>query len=572
MTEKYNPHDIEPKWQARWEADGLYRSSIDRSKPKYYALTMLPYPRGDLHIGHWYAMAPSDARARFMRMQGYNVLFPMGFDAFGLPAENAAIQRGIHPKKWTWPTSKRMRSQLKTHGRHVGLGTRSRHLPARVLPMDAVVLSQVLRSMAWPIARMSPGGLLPQVQHHPGPRAGVGRGPPLRALRHAGDQEGPGAVVLPHHQLCRRAAGCLARSTGPSGSRPCSQLDRPQRGRRSRVPLRSRRIDIEVFTTRPDTLWGATFMVLAPEHPLVDKLTTPERRSRGRGLLSPGRAPERDRAPGRRDKEKTGVFTGAYAINPVNGARIPIWIADYVMMTYGTGAIMAVPAHDERDFAFALKYGLPIIPVIDRADGVAKSLVLPGSVRWWVRRGAARGSGSPLRSQRWPLVRDPAGGRADRALCRAGAQRICSRATGVEVVGARWLFIFDDGSSSFDSVEADQASWPAARRWSRRCRSAAARRWRCCGAQAFYRDVLFHAEYGTMINSGAFSGTPGDGPSASDRMAASGRRAASRGQLSPARLADQPPALLGRADPHRSTVTSGHRARALRGSARAAAR
>ena len=134
---------------------------------------------------------------------------------------------------------------------------------------------------------------------------------------------------------------------------------------------------LEVFTTRPDTLWGATFMVLAPEHPLVEKLTTPGAKGGGGGLYRAGRAPDGYRSAKSTDKEKTGVFTGGYAINPVNGKHIPIWIADYVLMTYGTGAIMAVPAHDERDFAFAIKFGLPIIPVIDRPDGGQQELGLP---------------------------------------------------------------------------------------------------------------------------------------------------------------------------------------------------
>ena len=140
---------------------------------------------------------------------------------------------------------------------------------------------------------------------------------------------------------------------------------------------------LEVFTTRPDTLWGATFMVLAPEHPLVAKITTPERRPRWRRTSSrPTRQTDIQREAA--DKEKTGVFTGGYAINPVNGKRIPIWIADYVLMTYGTGAIMAVPAHDERDFAFALKFGLPILPVIERPDRMAKSFAYPGSMHGWL--------------------------------------------------------------------------------------------------------------------------------------------------------------------------------------------
>jgi leucyl-tRNA synthetase len=274
----------------------------------------------------------------------------------------------------------------------------------------------------------------------------------------------------------------------------------------------------DIFTTRPDTLWGATFMVLAPEHPLVDALTTDPYRSAVEDYkFQASRQSEIERAAA--DKDKTGEFIGAYAINPVNGARIPIWIADYVMMGYGTGAIMAVPAHDERDFEFAIKFGLPIIPVIDRPDGVAKSLVVPGAVR------------------------DPAGlaARLDEAgiaCCKVAAGEVAADEAGtalsvtlegadqveryllalkdavqpgywVDVVGARWAFVFDDGVFEFDSVEADQDLLA-------RCKelqpslTGVRTLMEMFSNVPFYEDVLFHHEYGTMINSAQFSGTPGD--------------------------------------------------------------
>ncbi len=170
----YNPAEIEARWQERWEREGLYHSDIDPARPKYYALTMLPYPSGDLHIGHWYAMTPSDARARFKRMQGYNVLFPMGFDAFGLPAENAAIKHNIHPKEWTYRNIERMREQLQVDGRHVRLAARSRLGRSRILPLDAVVLHPALQPWAG-LSQDVAGGLVPELQYHPGARAGVGR-------------------------------------------------------------------------------------------------------------------------------------------------------------------------------------------------------------------------------------------------------------------------------------------------------------------------------------------------------------------------------------------------------------
>ena len=177
----YEPAAIEPKWQQRWERDGLHRARIDPGRKKHYFLTMLPYPSGDLHIGHWYPMTPSDARARYLRMNGYNVMYPIGFDAFGLPAENAAIARNIHPKQWTYANIARMRTQLRSMGAMWDWERRGDLLRSRLLPLDAVVLSQAAgRRPGLPQA--CGGGLLPQLQHHSGARAGAGRGAPVRAL------------------------------------------------------------------------------------------------------------------------------------------------------------------------------------------------------------------------------------------------------------------------------------------------------------------------------------------------------------------------------------------------------
>jgi leucyl-tRNA synthetase len=268
---------------------------------------------------------------------------------------------------------------------------------------------------------------------------------------------------------------------------------------------------IVVFTTRPDTLWGATFMVLAPEHPLVDKLTTPEYQEAVEAYkYQAARQSEIERMS--TEKEKTGVFIGAYAINPVNEERIPIWIADYVMMTYGTGAIMAVPSHDERDFEFALKFGLPIIPVIERPDGVAKSLVFPDSVR--------EGFADVLRTENIAFEAGPVGDVGEGLYVTLHGDRQIDRYVELmqdfllpgnwnEIVGARWAFVFDDGVREFDSEEVDREILA-------RCKalyppvSGNRTTMEMLHNLPFYRDVLFHHEYGAMINSQDFTGTPGD--------------------------------------------------------------
>jgi len=362
----YSPQVIEAKWQARWEADRLYRSVVDESKPKHYMLTMLPYTSGDLHFGHWLPMTASDARARFMRMKGHNVLFPMGFDAFGLPAENAAISRGIHPKKWTYDNIDRMRKQLRR------LGT--------MFDWEREVISAdpgYYRWTQWFFIQLFKHGLAYRKQ------AAVDWCPKdnttLAREQVVGDArvcERCGTPVIKKNleqwffRITKYADELLDFSTidWPERIRTL-QTNWIGRSEGASVTFKTETGDpVEVFTTRPDTLWGATFMVFSPEHPLVQKVTTEEHRAEVEAYQAEtARKSDIDREA--LDKEKTGVFTGGYAINPVNEERIPIWIADYVLMTYGTGAIMAVPAHDERDFAFARRYGLKVIPVI-RPEGI----------------------------------------------------------------------------------------------------------------------------------------------------------------------------------------------------------
>ncbi len=363
--EKYIPSKIEKKWQKKWERDGLYNADIDYKKKKYYALTMLPYPSGNLHIGHWYAMTPSDARARYLRMKGYNVMFPMGFDAFGLPAENAAIKRNIHPKKWTYANIEHMREQLRTMGTMFDWRREAVSCDPEYYRWTQWFFAQLFKNdMTY--RKMSPVDWCPQCN------TTLAREQVWGDDRHCERCDTP--------VIKKKLAQWFFRITNYADELlDFSQIDWPNRVRLlqtnwigkskgASVVFKTEDGDpMEVFTTRPDTLWGATFMVLAPEHPLVDKLTTIEKKAEvdayiGEAILQTEIQREAT------DKEKTGVFTGGYAINPVNGEMIPIWVADYVLMTYGTGAIMGVPAHDKRDFAFARKFGIEVRVVIQPDD------------------------------------------------------------------------------------------------------------------------------------------------------------------------------------------------------------
>jgi leucyl-tRNA synthetase len=363
MSEKYNPQEIENKWQAQWEAKKLYRSEVDWDKPKHYALTMLPYPSGDLHIGHWFAMTPSDARARYMRMKGFNVLFPMGFDAFGLPAENAAVQRNIHPATWTYANMDNMRRQLHSMGMMVDWQREAVSCDPSYYKWTEWFFSQLYkndlayRSEALVNWSEALGTVLANEQVIDGKDERLGQ-PVIQKMmtqwffsvtKYADELLDFGKIDWPEPVKIMQT-NWIGRSEG------------------AHVTFKTEGGDpIEVFTTRPDTLWGATFMVLAPEHSLLGTIVTDDQRQAVDAYIEQAAAAtEIERSS--ETREKTGIFTGAYAINPVNQAKVPIWVADYVMITYGSGAIMAVPAHDERDFAFARKFDIEIIPVI-QAEG-----------------------------------------------------------------------------------------------------------------------------------------------------------------------------------------------------------
>ncbi|NLG08253.1 MAG: leucine--tRNA ligase [Deinococcales bacterium] len=393
--DRYVPGEIEKKWQQRWREEGLYEVDLnDDSRPKYYFLTMYPYPSGDLHMGHWYAEVPADAAARFTRMRGYNVLFPMGFDAFGLPAENAAVKAAregvpnVHPARLTYERIERMKQQFDQMGAMFdwskevvtcdpeyykwnqrffiemmerGLAYRKESV-VNWDPVDQTVLAneQVIDGRGERSGALIERRLMPQWH--------------LKITDYADELLDFEGLDWPA-RVRTMQTNWIGRSEGAEVVFKSEQGD-----------------DIVVFTTRPDTLWGATFMVLAPEHPLVAKLTSDEQRAAVEAYVErTSHLTEVDRMA--EAKEKTGVFIGAYAVNPVNQARIPIWIADYVLMGYGTGAIMAVPYGDQRDFEFAREFGLDIVPVV-RPDGAADDDLDPGRLEEaWAGPGTLVNSG-----------------------------------------------------------------------------------------------------------------------------------------------------------------------------------
>ncbi|MGK7929039.1 MAG: leucine--tRNA ligase [Spirulina sp.] len=366
MESRYNAAEIESKWQQTWAEMGIDRTPEDPKKPKFYALSMFPYPSGNLHMGHVRNYVITDVIARLKRMQGYRVLHPMGWDAFGLPAENAAIDRGIPPSKWTYENIAQMREQLK----QLGLS----------LDWDREVTTcspDYYKWTQWIFLQFYQAGLAYQKE------AAVNWDPFDQTVlaNEQVDSEGrswrSGAKV--ERKLLRQwflkiteYADELLEDLGQLKGWPDKvktlQTNWIGKSVGARVEFKTEEGDrIPVFTTRPDTLWGATFMVLSPEHPLVSKLTTSDQKEAVETYQKEAAAKsEIDRTD--ETREKTGVFTGSYATNPVNNAQIPIWIADYVLMDYGTGAIMAVPAHDQRDFEFATKFGLEIKQVVFSAQ------------------------------------------------------------------------------------------------------------------------------------------------------------------------------------------------------------
>ncbi|MEE9197566.1 MAG: leucine--tRNA ligase, partial [bacterium] len=369
MSDRYNPQAIESKWQERWEADGLYRTDLGNAGSKFYCLDFFPYPSGDgLSVGHCRNYIPTDVISRYKRMCGFNVLHPMGWDAFGLPAENEAILRGRNPSVTVPQYTSNFKRQLKLIGtsydwdREInssqpdyyrwtqwfflllyqrGLAYRAT-ASANWCPSCATVLAneEVEAGNCWrcgsPITKRD----LPQWFLRITDYAD-------RLLEDLNRIDWPEPIIAMQKNWIGRSEG-VEITFG---------LDIPSVDQK----------ELRVFTTRPDTVFGVTFMVLAPEHPLVPLITTPDRRTEVEAYVEQARRQtEIERLS--TEREKSGVFTGAYCHNLLSGEDVPIWIADYALLWYGTGAVMGVPAHDQRDFEFAERYGFPIRVVIAPAD------------------------------------------------------------------------------------------------------------------------------------------------------------------------------------------------------------
>lgn len=352
---------IEQKWRDAWEKEGVYKTDEASKKPKNYILVMFPYPSGNLHIGHWYNFAPTDVYARFCRMSGDNVLFPIGFDAFGLPAENAAIKHGVSPRTWTDGNIEKMREQLKKIGTMFDFSR------------EIITSSpEYYKWTQWMFAQMFKKGLAYK-------RKQSANWCPSCQTVLANEQVVGGACERCETEVVQKDIDQWFLRITDYAEELYNNLESMNWSDRAKItqknwigrsegtevhfPLEEISEKIIVFTTRVDTLMGVTYLVLAPEHHLVNILTTEENSSKVREYIKEAKSKtslEREQGA----KNKTGVFTGSYASHPVTGEKLPIYIADYVLMHYGMGAVMAVPAHDDRDFEFAKKYNLNIKQVI----------------------------------------------------------------------------------------------------------------------------------------------------------------------------------------------------------------
>ncbi len=379
----YDPSAIESKWQAYWQEHATFRAEIDPSKPKYYVLDMFPYPSGDgLHVGHPEGYTATDIMARYKRMRGFNVLHPMGWDAFGLPAEQYAIRTGTHPRITTQRNISNFKRQIQSLGFSYDW---SREI-------DTTDPNYV-KWTQWIFRKLYERGLAYEAE------VPVNWCPELgtvlaneEVIDGKSEVGGHPVVRMPMKQWMLRITAYADRLIEDleelDWPEPIKKMQRDWIGRSEGANVRfvvegeaSRGggTSIEVFTTRPDTLFGATYMVLAPEHPLVEQITTATQREAVEAYVErAARRSERDRMADAGAGSKTGVATGATATNPVDGRSIPIWIADYVLAGYGTGAIMAVPGHDERDWEFARTFDLPIVEVVAGGDVSEAAWTAPG--------------------------------------------------------------------------------------------------------------------------------------------------------------------------------------------------
>ncbi len=358
-VDKYNPHDIEARWRETWDKAHLYKTDLYSDKPKHYMPTMFPYPSGNLHIGHWYAFSIPDTRARLMRMKGFEVLFPMGFDAFGLPAENAAIKKNIDPAKWTASNIEYMTSQFKRMGTMIDWET------TELRTCDP----EYYRWNQWFFVQFYKRGLAYKkesfVNWDPVDNTVLAN---EQVIDGRGDRSGAlieRRLMSQWHLKITDYAEELLNFDG---------LEWPEKVRVMQTNWIGKSVGAEidfdtpagkltVFTTRPDTVFGTTFMVLAPEHPMVEALTNPEQLEAVRAYQAAAKlTSDIDRTA--EGKEKTGVRLGAFATNPATGKPVPIFISDYVLVTYGTGSIMGVPGQDQRDWDFAEKFGLEIVRTV----------------------------------------------------------------------------------------------------------------------------------------------------------------------------------------------------------------
>lgn len=367
MSNKYEPRSIENKWQKIWDQNNLFKINEEANKPKYYVLEMFPYPSGNLHMGHVRNYAIGDVVARFKTMQGFNVLHPMGWDAFGLPAENAAIKNNVPPAKWTYSNIENMRDQLKTLGISYDW---TREI--------ASCKADYYKFTQWMFLKLYKSGLAYKK------KAAVNWCPSCQ-------------TVLANEQViedtCERCDSAVEKrqleqwffKITDYAQRLLDDLELLQgwpdkvktmqknwigrsEGCEFSLLIAEKNEKLSVFTTRPDTVFGVTYMVLAPEHPLVETLIAgSEKESEVLAFIKRMKSLN-EIARTSSEAEKEGIFTGCYAINPMNDEKIPIWLANYVLMDYGTGAIMSVPAHDQRDFEFAKKYDIPVKVVIKGTD------------------------------------------------------------------------------------------------------------------------------------------------------------------------------------------------------------